>query len=63
MACFQMPKKIINYKWELVTLFASREDFNDTVKAYAVHSGGDFQIQEKDNIRVRVVCKREGVSG
>ena len=54
---FRMPSKMANYKWELGTFLATKEDFKEVIAAYAIHSGRNLRIQKDDKKRVRVICK------
>ena len=54
---FVMPKKMLDYKWVLGTLFSDREEFKAAITTYAVHNGVDVKIIKNDKIRVRAACK------
>ncbi|RYR16430.1 hypothetical protein Ahy_B04g073446 [Arachis hypogaea] len=47
-------KDMTSYKWEVGTVYASREEFKDTVTAYAVQTRRRDQL---DLVRIRVVCQ------
>ncbi|RYQ87617.1 hypothetical protein Ahy_B09g095135 [Arachis hypogaea] len=52
-----MFQKYMNqYKWEVGTVYASREEFKDTVTAYAVHTARAIRFRKCDLKRVRAVC-------
>ena len=54
---FRMPSKMADYKWELGTFFATKEDFKEAIATYAIHSGRNLKIQKDDKKKVRVICK------
>ncbi|CAK8539873.1 unnamed protein product [Lathyrus sativus] len=49
---FKLPKIMDDYKWELGTYFATREDFKKAVKTYAIHSGRNLKFKKNDNMRM-----------
>jgi len=54
---FKMPPKMTDYKWEVGTYFAMKQDFIDAVRTYAIHSGRPIKFKKNDKVRVRAVCK------
>ncbi|RYR65096.1 hypothetical protein Ahy_A03g011087 [Arachis hypogaea] len=50
-------KDMNTYKWEVGTVFASREEFKDTVTSYAVQSRRGLRYAKLDLVRVRAVCQ------
>ncbi|RYR48973.1 hypothetical protein Ahy_A07g035175 [Arachis hypogaea] len=50
-------KDMNTYKWEEGTVFASREEFKDTVTSYAVQSRRGLRYAKLDLVRVRAVCQ------
>ncbi|RYR71786.1 hypothetical protein Ahy_A02g006008 [Arachis hypogaea] len=48
-----------SYPWEVGTLYASREEFKDTVTAYAVQTARAITFRKCDLQRVRAVCTGE----
>ncbi|XP_025684715.1 uncharacterized protein [Arachis hypogaea] len=44
------------YKWEVGTLYVSREEFKDCATAYAVHTGRGLRFDKVDLQRVKVTC-------
>ncbi|XP_016184917.1 histone H2A.Z-specific chaperone CHZ1-like [Arachis ipaensis] len=50
-------KDMTRYKWEVGTVFASREEFKDTVTAYAVQTRRGMRYAKLDLVRVRAVCQ------
>ncbi|XP_017412920.1 uncharacterized protein LOC108324484 [Vigna angularis] len=47
---------MVDYKWEVGTIFSGKEDFKDAIRRYAVHAGRDLKFVKNDNRRVRVRC-------
>ncbi|CAK8576579.1 unnamed protein product [Lathyrus sativus] len=47
-----------DYKWELRTYFATREDFKEAVRIYAIYSSRNLKFKKNDNKRMRVICKK-----
>lgn len=52
----KLLKDMTTYKWEVGTLYETREDFKDVIIVYAEHSGQDLYFAKLDNLRVRVKC-------
>nr|XP_029147796.1 protein bfr2-like [Arachis hypogaea] len=50
-------KYMTRYKWEVGTVFASREEFKDTVTAYAVQTRRGLRYVKLDLARERAVCQ------
>ncbi|QHN99702.1 uncharacterized protein DS421_13g400090 [Arachis hypogaea] len=50
-------KDMTTYKWEVGTVYASREEFKDTVTAYAVQTRRGLRYAKLDLVRVRAVCQ------
>ncbi|RYR59609.1 hypothetical protein Ahy_A05g025506 [Arachis hypogaea] len=50
-------KDMTRYKWEVGTVFASREEFKDTVTAYAVQTRRGLRYAKLDLVRVRALCQ------
>ncbi|RYR26358.1 hypothetical protein Ahy_B02g060594 [Arachis hypogaea] len=50
-------KDMNSYKWEVGTVFASREEFKDTVTSYAVQTRRGLRYAKLDLVRVRAVCQ------
>ncbi|RYR56678.1 hypothetical protein Ahy_A05g022363 [Arachis hypogaea] len=50
-------KDMTIYKWEVGTVYASREEFKDTVTAYAVQTRRGLRYAKLDLVRVRAVCQ------
>ncbi|RYR38701.1 hypothetical protein Ahy_A09g043852 [Arachis hypogaea] len=49
-------KDMSEYKWEVGTLYVSREEFKDCATAYAVHTGRGLRFDKVDLRRVKVTC-------
>ncbi|RYR52149.1 hypothetical protein Ahy_A06g027066 [Arachis hypogaea] len=52
-------KDISSYKWEVKNIFALREEFKDTVIAYAVQTRRGIRYAKFDLVRVRTVCQQD----
>ncbi|RYR63341.1 hypothetical protein Ahy_A04g021141 [Arachis hypogaea] len=52
-------KDMSQYKWEVDTVYATREEFKDTVTAYAVQRARPITFRKCDLQRVRAVCTGE----
>jgi len=55
---FKLPDNMRDYKWEVGTYFLSKEDFQDAIRTYAVHSRRELKFIKNDKVRVRVACKK-----
>ncbi|WVY93890.1 hypothetical protein V8G54_032978 [Vigna mungo] len=53
---FCMPKTMVDYKWDLGTYFADKQDFLDAIKTYAVENGRKIRYLKNDKKRIRVKC-------
>ncbi|RYR02396.1 hypothetical protein Ahy_B06g081193 [Arachis hypogaea] len=49
-------KDMSEYKWEVGTLYVSREEFKDCATAYAVHTGRGLRFDKVDLRKVKVTC-------
>ena len=54
---FNEVPDLTDFKWEVGTLFGTKDEFKDAIKTYAVHSGRDLKFEKNDSYRVRVRCK------
>ncbi|RYR49592.1 hypothetical protein Ahy_A07g036110 [Arachis hypogaea] len=52
----KVQKNMNQYKWEVGIVYASREEFKDTVTTYAVHTARAIRFRKCDLKRVRAVC-------
>ncbi|RYR26168.1 hypothetical protein Ahy_B02g060336 [Arachis hypogaea] len=52
-------KDMNQYKWKVGIVYASREEFKDTVTAYAVHTARAIKFRKCDLKRVRAVCSTD----
>ncbi|RYR68266.1 hypothetical protein Ahy_A03g014752 [Arachis hypogaea] len=50
-------KDMSSYKWEVGTIFASREEFKDTVTSYVVQTIRGLRYAKLELVRVRAVCQ------
>ncbi|RYR67957.1 hypothetical protein Ahy_A03g014430 [Arachis hypogaea] len=51
-------KDMENYQWKVGTLYESRQEFKDTVAAYAVHTARNVKFKKCDLVRVWAVCQQ-----
>ncbi|CAK8531242.1 unnamed protein product [Lathyrus sativus] len=56
LSCF-MPKKFLDYKRVLGTMFSTKEEFKEEIANYGVNNGRDLHFIKNDKTRVRVGCK------
>ncbi|CAK8540793.1 unnamed protein product [Lathyrus sativus] len=54
---FVMPKKLLDYKWVLGTMFTINEDFKEAIANYVVNNGRDFHFIKNYKTMVIVGCK------
>ncbi|RYR11105.1 hypothetical protein Ahy_B05g079591 [Arachis hypogaea] len=52
-------KDMSSYRWEVGTLYASRQEFKETVLAYTVHTARSIKFKKCDLVRVRAVCQKD----
>ncbi|WVZ16531.1 hypothetical protein V8G54_009513 [Vigna mungo] len=53
---FTMPKKMVDFNWEVGTYFADKHDILDAIKSYGVENGKNLKIVKNDRKRIRVKC-------
>ncbi|XP_017416706.1 uncharacterized protein LOC108327523 [Vigna angularis] len=53
---FTMPKKMIDFNWEMGTYFVDKQDILDAIKSYAVHNEKNLKLVKNDKKRIRVKC-------
>ncbi|WVZ00382.1 hypothetical protein V8G54_026451 [Vigna mungo] len=53
---FTKPKSLVDYKWDLGTYFAKKEDLLDAIKTYVIQNGKNIRYVKNDKKRVRVKC-------
>ncbi|KAG2409205.1 uncharacterized protein HKW66_Vig0040270 [Vigna angularis] len=53
---FTMPKKMIDFNWEVGTYFVHKQDILDAIKSYAVDNGKNLKLVKNDKKRIRVKC-------
>lgn len=54
---FNISRRMEDYKWEVGTYFATKEDFKEGMRIYAIHSGTNLKFKKNDNKRMRLICK------
>ncbi|KAI5394083.1 hypothetical protein KIW84_060969 [Lathyrus oleraceus] len=45
---FKLPKRMEDYKWEVGTYFATRDEFKEEIRAYAIHSGRNLKFKKNE---------------
>ncbi|MCI05234.1 hypothetical protein A2U01_0026284 [Trifolium medium] len=55
---FKLLHNMKDYKWELGTYFQSKEEFQQGMRTYAVHSNMNLKFKKNDAERMRVVCRK-----
>ncbi|WVZ14096.1 hypothetical protein V8G54_011662 [Vigna mungo] len=53
---FSMPKTMVDYKWDLGTYFANKQDIMDAIKTYTVENGRNLTYVKTDKKRIRLKC-------
>ncbi|WVZ02638.1 hypothetical protein V8G54_023444 [Vigna mungo] len=53
---FTMPKSMVDYKWDLGTYFAQKQDLLDAIKTYAIENGRNIRYVKNDKKRIRAKC-------
>ncbi|WVZ01023.1 hypothetical protein V8G54_027092 [Vigna mungo] len=53
---FSMPKSMVDYKWDLGTYFAEKQDLLDAIKTYAVENGRNIRYVKNDKKRIKAKC-------
>jgi hypothetical protein len=53
---FKLIKDMKDYKWELGTYFQTKEEFQEGMKTYAIHSNRGLRFKKNDKERMRMVC-------
>ncbi|XP_052728479.1 uncharacterized protein LOC128195279 [Vigna angularis] len=53
---FCMPKTMVDYKWDVGTYFADKQDFVDVIKTYAIENGRNIKYIKNDKKRIRLKC-------
>ena len=48
---------MLEYNWQLGTLFNTRDNYNEAITTYVVHASRALKIKTRDKVRVRVKCK------
>ncbi|MED6220115.1 hypothetical protein PIB30_041809 [Stylosanthes scabra] len=50
-------KDMHNYRWEVRTLYATRDEFKDAITTLAVHDGRNIKFPVVNKVRVRAKCE------
>ncbi|XP_014499253.1 uncharacterized protein LOC106760318 [Vigna radiata var. radiata] len=53
---FIMPKKMVDFKWEVGTYFGQKVDILDAIKTYALENGKKLKFIKNDKRRIRIKC-------
>ena len=53
---FVMPKSMVDYKWEVGTVFLNNNHFKDVIRTYAIHAERNMKFLKNDSKRVRIGC-------
>ncbi|XP_052729225.1 uncharacterized protein LOC128195478 [Vigna angularis] len=53
---FTMPKSMVDYKWDLDTYFAQKQDLLDAIKTYAIENGRNIRYLKNDKKRIKAKC-------
>ncbi|XP_020970118.1 uncharacterized protein LOC110268357 [Arachis ipaensis] len=51
-------KEMGKYQWKVGTLYESRQEFKDTVVAYAVNTARNIKFKKCNLVRVRAICQK-----
>ncbi|KAK2437846.1 hypothetical protein QL285_022691 [Trifolium repens] len=54
---FKLLKDMRDYKWEVGTYFACKEEFQYAIKCYSIQSARAVKFKKNDKTRMRVICK------
>jgi len=55
---FKMPTSMRDYKWESGMYFACKQEFQESIRCYAIHSNrGGIKYKKNDKQRIRLICK------
>ncbi|XP_014490789.1 uncharacterized protein LOC106753486 [Vigna radiata var. radiata] len=55
-ATFVLPKRMVDFKWEVGTYFAEKEDIVEAIKSYALDNGRNIKFVKNDKERMRFKC-------
>ncbi|WVZ19739.1 hypothetical protein V8G54_007061 [Vigna mungo] len=53
---FNMPKNMIDFKWEVGTYFGQKKDIMDAIKTYALKNERNMKFIKNDKKRIRLKC-------
>lgn len=51
---FVIPKKFVDYKWVLGTMFSTREEFKDVITNYVISNDRDLHFIKNDKTKFKV---------
>ncbi|KAK2382377.1 hypothetical protein QL285_069917 [Trifolium repens] len=54
---FKLLKNMRDYKWEVGTYFACKQEFQNAIKCYSIQSARAVKFKKNDKKRMRVICK------
>ncbi|WVY93470.1 hypothetical protein V8G54_032558 [Vigna mungo] len=55
-ATFVLPKSMVDFKWEVGTYFAEKQDILEAIKSYALDNGRNIKFVKNDKQRMRFKC-------
>ncbi|WVZ21463.1 hypothetical protein V8G54_008785 [Vigna mungo] len=55
-ATFVLPKNMVDFKWEVGTYFAEKQDILDATKSYVLDNGRNIKFVKNDKQRMRLKC-------
>ncbi|XP_014492603.1 uncharacterized protein LOC106755020 [Vigna radiata var. radiata] len=55
-ATFVLPKSMVDFKWEVGTYFAEKQDILDAIESYALDNGRNIKFVKNDKQRMRFKC-------
>ncbi|WVZ03648.1 hypothetical protein V8G54_024454 [Vigna mungo] len=55
-ATFVLPKSMIDFKWEVGTYFAEKQDILEAMKSYSLDNGRNIKFLKNDKQRMRLKC-------
>ncbi|XP_014515645.1 uncharacterized protein LOC106773469 [Vigna radiata var. radiata] len=53
---FTMPKRMVDFKWEVGTYFGQKVDILDAIKTYSLENGKKLKFIKNDKRRIRIKC-------
>ncbi|XP_052732460.1 uncharacterized protein LOC128196251 isoform X1 [Vigna angularis] len=55
-ATFVLPKSMVDFKWEVGTYFAEKQDILDAIKSYSLDNGRNIKFVKNNKERMRFKC-------